>query len=81
MSDFGEDDADYLCFTSVEEEGAEFCFGGGGEHVLDYCRENVDRSVEGWWSGLRVGREMIFFGREPRKKYPPARDRAPVSER
>ena len=61
MAELGEDDADYRCFTRIEEEGAEFCFGGGGKHVLDYCRENVYCSVEGWWSCFRVGREMRFF--------------------
>ena len=61
MAEFGDDDADYRCFTRIEEEGAEFCFGGGGEHVLDYRRENVYYSVEGWWSCFRVGREMIIF--------------------
>ena len=81
MAELGEDDADYRCFTRIEEEGAEFCFGGGGEHVLDYRRENVYCSLEGWSSCFRVGRDMEIFGRELRKKYPPARDQAPVSDR
>ena len=47
MAELGEYDADYRCFTRIEEEGAEFCFGGGGEYVIDYRRENVYCSVEG----------------------------------
>ena len=47
MAKFGEDNADYLYFICVEEEGAKFCFDGEGKHIINDNREKVDRSVEG----------------------------------
>ena len=50
MAHFGQDDTEGNAFAGIEETGAQFGFGDGGEDDVEDGTENVDGSIHGRWS-------------------------------
>jgi hypothetical protein len=76
MSHLGEGDPEPGTIFGVVEEGAKSGFGCRGDNSFD-----VGAPLKGGGVKLRSGVAVGSAGRELRKKVPPARERASVSER